>query len=35
VLDDAVAGIDVNPGDVGRAMEEMRGAGATVARSLG
>lgn len=34
VLDDAVAGIDVKPGDVSRAMEEMKDAGATVARSL-
>ena len=34
VLDDAIAGIDVNPGDVGRAMEEMRAAGASVAPSL-
>jgi nicotinamidase/pyrazinamidase len=34
VLDDAIAGIDVNPGDVGRAMAEMRAAGASVAPSL-
>lgn len=34
VLDDAIAGIDVNQGDVGRAMAEMQGAGASVARSL-
>jgi nicotinamidase/pyrazinamidase len=34
VLDDAVTGIEVTPGDVGRAMEEMQGAGASVARSL-
>jgi len=34
VLDDAIAGIDVNPGDVDCAMEEMQGAGASVAHSL-
>jgi len=35
VLDDAVAGINVNPGDVDRAIEDMKGAGATIARAIG
>src|SRR5262245_19620141 len=35
VLDDAIAGIDLTPGDVDSAMAEMQGAGASVARSLG
>ena len=34
VLDDAIAGIDVNPGDVERAMDAMRAAGASIAPSL-
>jgi len=34
VLDDAVTGIDVNPGDAAHAIEEMTSAGATLARSL-
>ena len=34
VLDDAVAGIDVNPGDVDRAFEEMKSAGAKTGRAL-
>jgi nicotinamidase/pyrazinamidase len=33
VLEDAVGAVDVNPGDGERALEEMRAAGATVARS--
>jgi nicotinamidase/pyrazinamidase len=34
VLDDAITGIDVAPGDAARALQEMQAAGATVARSL-
>ncbi|HYM21776.1 MAG TPA: nicotinamidase [Vicinamibacterales bacterium] len=34
VLDDAVTGIDVNPGDVDRAMKEMQAAGANVGQKI-